>query len=206
MNFELVKLSKTASVLFVALAMAGCSGGSNNDTGMTDSTPPEPTVPEPTVPEPQAQAVMMDLELSRAQQLLLLLALPDAGTSDTVPIAAGATETRMGVVFTCDSAYPCTVTVTNSLDTINASWSSMMLPDGMAVVTAEIPRPPDPLLSPERMNPANRQRASPESSRRRGYHRRRRYGWKPLRQRCVHATNNSVGGVGLGRIRRLQHG
>jgi hypothetical protein len=127
--------------------MAGCGGGSNNVTGMIDSTPPEPTVPEP-----QAQAVMMDLELSAAQRLRLLLALPDAGTSDTVTIAAGATETRMGVVFTCDSAYPCTVTVTNSLDTINASWSSMMLPDGMANVMAHIPMLPDPLRE---LNDAN---------------------------------------------------
>ena len=40
MNFDLVKLSKTASVLFLALAMAGCGG--SRDTA--DSAPPAPTV------------------------------------------------------------------------------------------------------------------------------------------------------------------
>ena len=32
MNFDLVKLGKTASVLFLALAMAGCGGGDDGPT------------------------------------------------------------------------------------------------------------------------------------------------------------------------------
>ena len=55
---------------------------------------------------------------------------------------------RAGVTFTCASAYPCTVTVTNSIGTIVAAWESRKLPDGMAGVTAMGHEPPhvnDPL-------------------------------------------------------------
>ena len=36
------------------------------------------------------------------------------------------------MTFTCDSAYPCTVTVTNSAGTIVAMWASQTLGDGTA--------------------------------------------------------------------------
>ena len=135
MNFDLVKMSKTASVLFVALAMAGCGGGSNNETAVTDPPP---------APPPQPEDVMMDLELSAAAMAALLDVLPGAGNSDEVTIEAGGMAERNGVTFTCDSAYPCTVTITNNLGTILASWSSQALPDGMAAVMAGDPPPPAP--------------------------------------------------------------
>ena len=47
MNFDLVKMSKTASVLFVALAMAGCGGGSNNVTGRPTVRRPNQLCPRP---------------------------------------------------------------------------------------------------------------------------------------------------------------
>ena len=52
--------------------------------------------------------------------------------------------TGLGVEFTCDSDYPCTVTVTNSLGTILASMTTQKLPDAAdPMVTAGLPDPVD---------------------------------------------------------------
>ena len=63
-------------------------------------------------------------------------ALPLSDTSDIVHVAAGGTEVREGVTFTCASAYPCTITVTNSLGTLITEWKSQTLGDGTASVMA----------------------------------------------------------------------
>ena len=91
---------------------------------------------------------MMDLALGAAEQAALRAVLPVTGDSDMLSIAAGEMETRGGVDFSCESMYPCTVTLTNNLGAILAEWSSMMLPDGSAMVMAGIPPGPantDPL-------------------------------------------------------------
>ena len=96
------------------------------------------------MPEADSGYVM----LSQMQHDELLKVLPDSGASATVNVAAAGTEMRAGVTFTCASEYPCTVTVTNSLGTIVATWASKKLPDGMAGVMAMGHEPPhvaDPL-------------------------------------------------------------
>ena len=50
--------------------------------------------------------------------------LPEAGMSDTLTIDAGESVTRSNVLFSCDSDYPCTITLTNSAGTLLATWSS----------------------------------------------------------------------------------
>ncbi|MCY4502249.1 MAG: hypothetical protein OXE57_11885 [Alphaproteobacteria bacterium] len=50
--------------------------------------------------------------------------LPEAGMSDTLTVEAGESVTRSGVLFSCDSDYPCTITLTNSAGTLLATWSS----------------------------------------------------------------------------------
>ncbi len=83
----------------------------------------------------------MTLELSAlAQERLEAVAgLMNAGDSSTVTVPAGRTVTRAavsgvhgGVDFSCQSMYDCTVTITNSVGTITATWESMMLPGGDA--------------------------------------------------------------------------
>ena len=124
----------------LALGLAACSSGDDS----ADVTPVEPP---PTPAEPQPQDVTMDVALGPVAQARLLDVLGESGTSDTLTIEAGGMATRgeaPGVVFTCMSAYPCTVTVTNSLGTILASVTTQMLPDADdPVVTAGLPDPVD---------------------------------------------------------------
>ena len=70
--------------------------------------------------------------------------LADAGDSDSFTVAAGMTETRGGVNFTCDSAYPCTVTLTNSAGTLVAKYMTQkdMEADTAMVMAAAVPVPP----------------------------------------------------------------
>ena len=113
------------------------------------------------------------LELSELAQARLkdVLGLDEAGDSDTLTIPAGESANRtpdqmlasagdgyrhLGVDFECQSMYPCTVTVTNSLGTIEATWETMMLPDGDApMVMASAPVPLDPLAVPAVLNAAD---------------------------------------------------
>ena len=131
-----------------ALALAGCGGGGSGGTASTPTETPPPT--------PSPVAAMGDVMLSAAAQAALLTVLPDSGSSDTIEIAAGETAERAGVTFSCDSAYACTVTVTNSLGTIVAAWSSQTLGDGTAGVMASLPPPPHvPVSTFAELNPAN---------------------------------------------------
>ena len=131
-----------ATMAAAALALAGCGGGG----GSTANGGPQPPAPMPV-------AAMGTIMLDDRAQTALMAILPDPGDSDTVDIAAGGTEVREGVTFSCDSAYPCTVTVTNSLGTIVASWESQTLGDGTAGVMASMP--PLPVNTFAELNAAN---------------------------------------------------
>ena len=137
-------LLAACSIVALSAVMYGCvhNGGDA----------PEPMVePMPDPMEPMPVEVTVDLDVSNEFiQDRLLLVLPDSGTSDTLTIPAGGTATRVdnelyyGVDFTCDSAYPCTVTVTNSLGTIVASMTTQMLPDAdEPSATASLSEPDD---------------------------------------------------------------
>ena len=104
----------------------------------------------------------MDLTLSDAAKAALMVVLPENGDSNVIEIAEdGGSETRGGdvdrngkiddweqVTFTCNSMYPCMVTVENNVGTIVASWSSMQIEGGMmAGVTHMVPdEPRDPMV------------------------------------------------------------
>jgi hypothetical protein len=132
-----------AAIAAVALVAAACGGGGDDDAMVDDggdmTTPPAPTA--------QPVDVTATVTLGEAEAAALLLVLPASGTSDTLTIAAGETGTRNGVNFTCMSAYPCTVTVTNSLGTILAEVSTQKLPDAddPTVMAAVPPPPPEPV-------------------------------------------------------------
>ena len=114
----------------------------------------------------------MTLDLPKLAQgrLKAVDGLGDAGDSTTVMIPAGETVNRAavpgnnghsGVDFSCESMYPCTVTIMNSAGTITATWESMMLPDGDApMVMANASVPPDPLAVPAVLNAAYPSRVS----------------------------------------------
>ena len=120
-----------AAVLAIGLAACG-SSSDDDDTAMDTTTPTTPAQPV---------AVSGDVTLPMAAQAAFGI-LMNPGDSDAVEIAAGGTAVRQGVTFSCDSAYPCTVTVTNNLGTIVASWMSYTLDDGAAGVMASVPRVP----------------------------------------------------------------
>ena len=128
------KLMMVCCAAVLALGLAACGGGGDS---------PQSTAPTPTPPEPVPVDVTMDVTLAKAAQAALVAVLPNPGDSDTLTVAAGGMATRAGVEFTCDSAYPCTFTLTNNLDTIVASVSTMMLPDAAdPMATAMVPPPP----------------------------------------------------------------
>ena len=123
------------SIVALSAVMYGCVH--NGD----DSTQTGTEMPEPM--EGMPVDVTMDVALGATEHARLKVLLPESGSSDTLTIPAGGTATRgatadhYGVVFSCMSAYPCTVTVTNSLGTILASVTTQMLPDADdPVVTA----------------------------------------------------------------------
>ena len=141
-----------AGAAALALGLAGC-GSSDDD----DSTADAPTGTTPTTPPAASPVeVMMALTLGAAEQTKLKGVLPLSGSMDTVNIAAGGSATRATVVFTCESAYPCTVTVTNSLGVILASVKTYKLPDADdPMATAMIPLPMDPLHPRYTLNAPN---------------------------------------------------
>ena len=117
-------LLAACSIVALSAVMYGCTHDGGDDAPATDmsGTPP----PDPAAPVD----VMMYVDVSgAAEQTALVLVLPNPGDSDMLTVAAGGMATRAGVVFSCDSAYPCTFTLTNNLDTIVASVSTQMLPD-----------------------------------------------------------------------------
>ena len=124
-----------AAVLAIGLAACG-SSSDDDDTAMdTTTTPTTPAQPA------QPVAVSGDVTLPMAAQAAFGI-LMNPGDSDAVEIAAEQAVVRQGVTFTCASAYPCTVTVTNNLGTIVATWMSYTLDDGTAGVMASVPVPP----------------------------------------------------------------
>ncbi|MCY4284907.1 MAG: hypothetical protein OXC65_06120 [Thiotrichales bacterium] len=107
-----------------SLGLAGCGGSSDNDEG---TNPPDSTTPTPV----DATA---DIKLSKAQSAALKAdgILPDNGDSFTLENVGEGDDgvTRVGVTFTCASAYPCSVRVENSGGTIVATAHSQRLPTG----------------------------------------------------------------------------
>ena len=138
-----------AAVAALAFGLAAC-GSSDDDTAdaPTGTTPTTPTTPPAASPVAASGDVV-----GAALQAAFGTILDMPGDSDTVEIAAGMTAVRAGVTFTCDSAYPCTVTVTNSLGTIVATWMSYTLDDGTAGVMASVPHVPVDTFA--NLNPGN---------------------------------------------------
>ncbi len=139
-----------------ALGLAACS---SSDDGSTADAPTgtTPTGTTPTTPPAASPVeVMMALTLGAAEQMALRAVLGKTGDSDMLQIAAGESETRAGVPFSCESAYPCTVTLTNNLGVILASVMTYKLPDADdPMVTAMIPLPMDPLHPRYTLNASN---------------------------------------------------
>ena len=108
----------------VSVGLAGCGGSSDNGEG---TNPPDSTTPTPV----DATA---DIKLSKAQSAALKAdgILPDNGDSFTLENVGEGDDgvTRVGVTFTCASAYPCSVRVENSGGTIVATAHSQRLPTG----------------------------------------------------------------------------
>ena len=129
-HLRIPPLMATAAVA-MSLALGGCGGSSST---MEDPAPPPP-----------AESMPVDVEgyvtLITEQRDALEEEL-ESGESQVLQIAPGGTVAREGVTFTCASAYPCTVTVTNSLGTIVAHWESQTLGDGTASAMATGLEPP----------------------------------------------------------------
>ena len=141
-------LLAACSIVALSAVMYGCVHDGGDDAPATDvSGTPDPA-PDPA---PMPVDVTAMVTLGEAEEDALLEMLPVSGTSDTLTIAAGGTATRNDVNFTCMSAYPCTVTVTNSLGTILAEVSTQKLPDADGpVVMASLP--PEPVDTFEVLN------------------------------------------------------
>ena len=125
-HLRIPPLMATAAVA-LSLVLGGCGGSSSTVVDETD-----PAMP---MPMPMPEAASGDIMLTGAQHAALLEAIPDTGDSVTLNVGADGV-TRAGVTFTCASDYPCTVTVSNSADTIVAMWASQTLGDGTASAMA----------------------------------------------------------------------
>ena len=132
-------LLAACSIVALSTVMYGCVHSGGDDAPATDDNDMGMEMPDPAAPVD----VTMDVALGTEAQARLYAVLGVSGTSDTLTIEPGETGNRgsgLGVEFTCDSAYPCTVTVTNSLGTILASMTTQMLPDADdPMVTAALP-------------------------------------------------------------------
>ena len=122
-------LMAACSIVALTAVMYGCVHNGGDDSvpadDMTDMEPMEP------MPEDASGYITLTAEQSAA----LLGVLPMNGDSVELNVAADGT-TRAGVTFTCDSDFPCTVTVSNSAGTIVAMWASQTLGDGTASAMA----------------------------------------------------------------------
>ena len=122
------KLMMICCAAVLSFGLAACGGGGDDDTSSGPTTTPGPTEPAPV-------AASGYITLTKEQRAALLDVLPDNGDSVELNVGADGT-TRAGVTFTCDSDYPCTVTVSNSAGTIVAMWASQTLGDGTASAMA----------------------------------------------------------------------
>ena len=149
-HLRIPPLMATAAVA-LSLVLGGCGGSS--------SKAPEPP---PVELEPMPVDVTMDLDLSETAQERLkgITGMADAGASDTISISAGGSVTvagTPGVTFTCQSMYPCTVTVTNSLGNITATSMTKKMEadaDPMVTASAPIPRMAGDVAGADRVNAA----------------------------------------------------
>ena len=135
-HLRIPPLMATAAVA-LSLVLGGCGGSS--------STTPEPErMPDP--PPPVSVTMMLELSDTAKSRLKDIHGLEKAGDSDMIEIPADGMKTvggTPGVTFTCESMYPCTVTVTNSLGNIEAKYETMMKAGGdapMVMVSAPVPR------------------------------------------------------------------
>ena len=155
----------SAGALAMSLALAGCGGGGSSSS--TAPSTPTTVAEDPTPPDPAPFMAMVDIGAD--EQTALLVQLPDQGNSATIMIAAGATVERAGVNFTCESAHPCTITLTNELGTIVASLSTYQAADAaddaMAVAMAvPPPEPPPPADANDPLRELNDGRANAVAS------------------------------------------
>ena len=116
-------------------------------------------IPPPPPPDPEPVVVAASGSVTHdALQDAFIGVLPDPGDSDSFVIPAGGTAVRQGVTFACNSERDCTITVTNSLDTIVATWMSYDVDAAEAMVVASVPADPllmDPLHPDLTLNPSN---------------------------------------------------
>ena len=127
-------LLAACSIVALSAVMYGCVHNGDDPEPMVTPMPPEPMEP---MPMDASGSIMLTAEQSAA----LLAVLPNNGDSVELNVGADGT-TRAGVTFTCDSDYPCTVTVSNSAGTIVAMWMSQTLGSGTASAMASGLEPP----------------------------------------------------------------
>ena len=142
------RTSLWASMAIAAsVGLAGCGGSNDNNEG---SNPPDSTTPTPV-------DVTADIKLTTAQNAALLSVLPPAGRTSTLNnVGEGDSNdnpgaVRAGVLFTCVSAYPCTITLENSAGTIVATVHTQHLP-GTTVSGAAAGLRPDAVDTFARLN------------------------------------------------------
>ena len=121
-----MKLALSAGALALSLALAGCGGGG------TAAVMEEEVTPPPT-PKPASGSVSVT-GMAATQILAKLRAEKQDSAMRTVP--AGEKTSIGDVEFSCDSAYACQITFTNSAGTLVVDWTSMTLADGTAMVMA----------------------------------------------------------------------
>ena len=121
-------LLAACSIVALSAVMYGCVHDGSDPAPADDAMDMEPM-------EPMPMDASGDIMLTAEQSAALLGVLPMNGDSVELDVGADGT-TRAGVTFTCDSDYPCTVTVSNSAGTIVAMWASQTLGDGTASAMA----------------------------------------------------------------------
>ena len=113
---------------------AGASGSAGSTSG---SQPARSTT---STPSNTPTNVTMALPLTPAMQAAIRTFFPATRqNSQTISIEAGKSVTRAGVTFTCNSTYPCTVTLTNELNAVVATYATQRLGSATARVTASLP-------------------------------------------------------------------
>ncbi len=156
-------LLAACSIVALSAVMYGCVHDGGDDAPATGTSGIVDPKPDP-IPETVPVHVKDYVDVSgKDEQASLLAVLPGTGDSDTLTVPAGGSAMRGGVeddgvaangvedevgpvVFTCDSAYPCTFTLTNNLGTIVVSVSTQKLPDAdEPTFMAMVPVPPDAL-------------------------------------------------------------